>query len=379
MSTALVPLDELKQMAQVVVGSKLFGVETVEQAMTLMLLCQAENVHPMIALRDYHIVEGKPALKADAMLARFQAGGGKVEWQEYTDTKVSAYFSHPASPKPVLIEWSIESAAKVSVWSKKKGGWEPLTNKHTWKSYPRQMLKARVISEGVRATNPGVAVGIYTVEETQDFTEPRQEKNITPSAGIEDRVTVEEVARVNEVATKMAEWLDQGSLGDAVYELENAALNAEQTIYLWTKCGFDSKQRSAMKKEQARMKRIAAPQEVNRGEAVAEHAQNDRPVAASGTRGSTVGTASENSSVTEITAPVGAAPISDAARKRLEARITELKLDREAVKKYVKDTFGRDHFTEMTKDEYEKLDKIIEIRALKAAKLAQPATEEEGS
>jgi len=72
--------------------------------------------------------------------------------------------------------------------------------------------------------------------------------------------------------------------------------------------------------------------------------------------------------------------ISEGARRRLEARITELKLDREAVKKYVKDTFGRDHFTEMTKEEYEKLDKTIEIRAAKMelkAKAAQTATEGE--
>jgi hypothetical protein len=357
---ALVPLGDLEKMAQVVVGSKLFGVETVEQAMTLMLLCQAENVHPMIALRDYHIVEGKPALKADAMLARFQAGGGKVEWEVYTDTKVSAYFSHPASPKPVLIEWSLESAAKVQVYNRKKGGWEAMTNKHTWKSYPRQMLKARVISEGVRATNPGVAVGIYTVEETQDFTEPRTEKNITPSADVEQQLTRDETMRVQEVAANMHEWLAQGSIGDAVYEMENAALNAEQQIYLWTH--FDSKQRSAMKKEQARMraaaKQIAAPKDAASQEEVARD------------------TTKVQSRTKALEAPADAAPrnepdtISDAARKRLEARITELKLDREGVKKYVKDNFGHDHFAEMTKDEYEKLDKLIEIRAAKA-ELAQ--------
>jgi hypothetical protein len=340
MSNALVTLNELEKMAQVVVSSKLFGVETVEQAMTLMLLCQAENVHPMIALRDYHIVEGKPALKADAMLARFQAGGGKVEWEVYTDTKVSAYFSHPASPKPVLIEWTIESAAKVQVYNRKKGGWEPMTNKHTWKSYPRQMLKARVISEGVRATNPGVAVGIYTVEETQDFTEPRTEKNITPSAGVEEQLTNEEAIRVNEIAVKMHVWLTDGSIGDAVYEMENAALNAEQQIVLWTL--FDSKQRSAMKREQARMKTAAK--------------QLPAPEA-------TPPTSSDNLARSHVDAP--AETISDAARKRLEARITELKLDRDGVKKYVKDTFGKDHFKDMTKDEYDKLDKLIEIRAMK--------------
>src|SRR5437899_9710337 len=66
--------------------------------------------------------------------------------------------------------------------------------------------------------------------------------------------------------------------------------------------------------------------------------------------------------------PADAAPdtITDAARKRLEARITEFGLDRSGVKKYVKDTFGKDHFKDMTKDEYEKLDQLIEIRAAKA-------------
>lgn len=76
--------------------------------------------------------------------------------------------------------------------------------------------------------------------------------------------------------------------------------------------------------------------------------------------------------------PNNAETISEAAHKRLEARISELKLDREAVKKYVKDTFGRDHFTEMTKEEYDKLDKMIEMRALKIAKAAQTATEDGG-
>jgi hypothetical protein len=45
-----------------------------------------------------------------------------------------------------------------------------LTKNPTWKQYPRQMLRARVISEGVRAVFPGVAVGLYTSEEVQDMT-----------------------------------------------------------------------------------------------------------------------------------------------------------------------------------------------------------------
>ncbi len=81
----LVPFNEIESMAIAVSKSGLFGMKTPDQAIALMLLCQAEGLHPAIAARDYHIIQGRPALKADAMLARFQQAGGKVEWKVYTD------------------------------------------------------------------------------------------------------------------------------------------------------------------------------------------------------------------------------------------------------------------------------------------------------
>jgi hypothetical protein len=44
-----------------------------------------------------------------------------------------------------------------------------LTRNPTWKSYPRQMLRSRCISEGIRTVFPGVVVGTYTPEEVQDM------------------------------------------------------------------------------------------------------------------------------------------------------------------------------------------------------------------
>ena len=38
-----------------------------------------------------------------------------------------------------------------------------------WHKYPRQMLRARVISEGIRAVYPGGCSGFYTPEEVADF------------------------------------------------------------------------------------------------------------------------------------------------------------------------------------------------------------------
>lgn len=160
-------LGDIEKMAQRMVASKLFGVQNTDQAVSLMLIAQAEGMHPALAARDYHIIQGRHTLKADAMLARFQQSGGKVEWNEYTDTKVSAMFSHPSSPKPVLIEWDMNRATQAGI-----GG------KDNWKKYPRQMLKARVVSDGVRLCYPGCAVGVYTPEEAQDFDSPTHVREV---------------------------------------------------------------------------------------------------------------------------------------------------------------------------------------------------------
>lgn len=160
--TALVTVDQIERMAVSVARSGLFGVKNPDQAMALMLIAQAEGLHPAIAARDYHIINGRPALRADAMLARFQNAGGKVEWGEYTDTKVSGKFSHPSGGS-VDIVWTTKMAQDAG-----------LTKNPTWRSYPRQMLRARCISEGIRTVFPGVVVGTYTPEEVQDMEPVRQ-------------------------------------------------------------------------------------------------------------------------------------------------------------------------------------------------------------
>jgi len=163
-------------MAVAIAKSNLFGLKTPEQACALMLIAQAEGLHPAVAARDYHVIEGRPALKADAMLARYQAAGGRVEWLEYSDQVVSARFTHPVGGT-VVVKWTIEQAPLAN-----------LTGKPNWKHYPRAMLRARVISEGVRTTFPGVSVGIYTQEEIE--AQPI-ERNITPTRRVEARYDVE--------------------------------------------------------------------------------------------------------------------------------------------------------------------------------------------
>lgn len=148
---------DLEKMADAVAKSGLFGMKTKEQAMALMLTAQAEGQHPATITQDYDIIQGRPARKTHSVLARFQAAGGRVQWSELTNTRAVGTFSHPQGGA-VEIEWTIDMAAKAK-----------LTGKDNWQNYPRAMLRARCIAEGVRATYPAAIGGMLIKEEAEDL------------------------------------------------------------------------------------------------------------------------------------------------------------------------------------------------------------------
>ena len=155
--SALVPFNEQERMAEVIAKSGMFGLKDTTAVLALMAVAQAEGRHPASVAKDYHMIQGRPALKADAMLARFQQAGGSVQWTTYKDEQVSGIFSHPQGGS-LEVTWTLAQAKAIG-----------LATKDNWKLYPRAMLRARVISEGIRSVYPAVIVGEYSVEEVQDF------------------------------------------------------------------------------------------------------------------------------------------------------------------------------------------------------------------
>jgi hypothetical protein len=178
MSNAIVPYNDQERMAQAIAKSQLFGLKNPDQVLALMAVAQAEGRHPGSVARDYHIIQGRPALRADAMLARFQQAGGSVRWIKYADEEVKAEFSHPQGGS-LTLSWTFEQAKRIG-----------LTSKDNWRNYPRAMLRARVISEGIRTVYPGVLTGEYTPEEVMDFS-PAQE---VPRVEIDDEIVVDGIA-----------------------------------------------------------------------------------------------------------------------------------------------------------------------------------------
>lgn len=161
-------MNDMYSIAKALAGSKLFGITTPEQALALCLIAQAEGRHPASAAQDYHIISGKPSKKADAMLRDFIGAGGKVEWRTLSDERADATFSHPAGGT-VAIEWDIKRASTAS-----------LLGNAMWKKYPRQMLRARVVSEGVRTVFPMATSGMCVEEEARDIEAEERMRNVTP-------------------------------------------------------------------------------------------------------------------------------------------------------------------------------------------------------
>lgn len=154
-------VNELQIMAKAMAETKMFGFKTQAEAFALMLIAQAEGRHPATIAQDYDVIQGRPALKSVAALARFQLAGGSVRWIESSATVCEAEFTHTKGGS-LVVRWDMKRAADAG-----------LSGKDNWRKFPDQMLRARCASEGVRAVFPACLNGMYVSEEVQDF-EPRE-------------------------------------------------------------------------------------------------------------------------------------------------------------------------------------------------------------
>ena len=146
----------MERLAAAIAKSNLFGIKTPEQALVLMAIAQAEGRHPVEAARDYDIINGRPAKKAEAMLRDFILAGGKVAWHALTDELADATFTHPQTGE-VRIDWDMKRA--MTAFGKKD----------MYAKFPRQMLRSRVVSEGVRTLWPLATSGMYEPGEAADM------------------------------------------------------------------------------------------------------------------------------------------------------------------------------------------------------------------
>ena len=164
-------VQEIAQIGQIFAKSGMYGIKSPEMAMTLMFQAQAEGIHPCKAMQEYHVINGKPSLSSQAMLARFQLAGGTAKWIKRTATEASLHVEHKQGGE-LDVTWTIERAKKAG-----------LLGNPTWTKYPEAMLSARCISEAIRAVFPACLGGMYSIEEEEDIAYESAEKRNLKAQG----------------------------------------------------------------------------------------------------------------------------------------------------------------------------------------------------
>ena len=111
---------------------------------------------PMEAMRSIHIVEGKPTLAADLMLARAIRAGVKPTWLQ-SDARLASLKLERPGFAPYTSNFSIDDAKNAG-----------LAGRGNWTKYAPAMLRARAVSAGMRAFCPDVlGSNVYTPDELE--------------------------------------------------------------------------------------------------------------------------------------------------------------------------------------------------------------------
>lgn len=154
--TALVrTMDDVSRFSTAVAGSGMYkDMKTAQQA-AVKLAIASELGLGVVGMSTVHIVEGKPTLGYQAMLALVKRSGRyNYRFVERTDDSVvMAWFE----------DGEKVGESKCDTDDAKRMG---LLGKGPWQKYPRQMRTARAASEGVNTYCPDVLGGaVYTPDE----------------------------------------------------------------------------------------------------------------------------------------------------------------------------------------------------------------------
>lgn len=118
------------------------------------------GLSPMASLRAFDLIQGTPAMRANAMRGVVQSRGHQIWAEAISPTKVAMCGRRLGEEHVHRSEWTIQRAEKLG-----------LTGKDNWRKQPQAMLVARATAEVCRMTASDVLYGVpYSSEELADGT-----------------------------------------------------------------------------------------------------------------------------------------------------------------------------------------------------------------
>tara|TARA_B100002019_G_scaffold291488_1_gene311777 strand:- start:942 stop:1955 length:1014 start_codon:yes stop_codon:yes gene_type:complete len=173
---------------------------------------------PMQALQNIAVINGRPSLWGDSLLALVKshpAFAGSREWMEgdIAFCEIKRTLAN-GKEETTLAQFSKEDAQRANL----------LNKQGPWKQYPKRMMQLRARGFAIRDAFPDAVKGMITAEEAMDYPEP---KDITPQDGVEQAPSLSNV----QTAEQLTNALQQASEGDreahADAVIDNMADHAE--------------------------------------------------------------------------------------------------------------------------------------------------------
>lgn len=167
---ALIPrnLDELQRVARLMFASGLMptSIKTAEAVAVAVMAGLEVGLSPMAAVQNIAVINGRPSIWGDAMLALVQSSGLLEDYQE----------------QPIKL--ANGEVVGYRAWAKRKGQTEAIENTFTmddakraklagktgpWSEYPQRMMKLRARAFTLRDGFADVLKGLRSREEEQDI------------------------------------------------------------------------------------------------------------------------------------------------------------------------------------------------------------------
>ena len=195
--------EQLRERADLLIKSGFIpnSINTPEKAVTIILTGRELGLGFMESLRSINVIQGKPSLSAQLMVALCQRTGQLEDLKvEEKPGSCTVTVKRKGVPTPHTYSFNLDQAKSLG-----------LLLKDNWQKQPATMLRWRAIAGNLRVTFADAICGIYTEDEVEDMTVEKRVK--------EEEIVEETNKKIDEMAPAVVDIHDINQVAE---EAENA-------------------------------------------------------------------------------------------------------------------------------------------------------------